>query len=86
MLRQDRDFSTIDAIKRQFQERWNNGGGKNTVICMGLFPGPNKADDICGKTTVTGKMQRGSTVYSMDNNHTVYLDVKSSCNSLLKNP
>ena len=35
---------------------------------------------------VTGTMQRGSTVYNMVNNHNVYLDVKSSCNSLLKNP
>jgi hypothetical protein len=37
--------------------------GKNSVIYMGLVPGPNKADNICGKTTVTGTMQRGSTVY-----------------------
>jgi hypothetical protein len=29
---------------------------------MGLVSGPNKADDICGKTTVMGTMQRGSTV------------------------
>jgi hypothetical protein len=25
MLRQDRDFSTIDAIKRQFEDRWRRG-------------------------------------------------------------
>jgi hypothetical protein len=37
--------------------------GKNSVIYMGLFPGPNKADNICGKTTVTGMMQQGSTVF-----------------------
>ena len=36
--------------------------GKNSVIYMGLVPGPNKADNICGKTNVTGIMQRGSTV------------------------
>jgi hypothetical protein len=33
--------------------------GKNSVIYMGLFPGPNKADDICGKTEVMGTMPRG---------------------------
>jgi hypothetical protein len=37
--------------------------GKNSVIYMWLVPGPNKADNICGKTKVTGTMQRGSTVY-----------------------
>jgi hypothetical protein len=36
--------------------------GKNSVIYMGLVPGPNKEDDIVGKTKVTGIMQRGSTV------------------------
>jgi hypothetical protein len=40
----------------------NDGGGKNCVIYMGLISGPNKADDTCGKTTVTGTMERGSTV------------------------
>ena len=30
---------------------------------MGLISGPNKADDTCGKTTVTGTMDRGFTVY-----------------------
>jgi hypothetical protein len=36
--------------------------GKNSVIYMGPLPGPNTANDICGKTTVTGTMQQGSTV------------------------
>jgi hypothetical protein len=27
--------------------------GKNSVIYMGLISGPNKADDTCGRTTVT---------------------------------
>jgi hypothetical protein len=31
--------------------------GKKSVIYMGLVPGPNKADNICGKTKVTGIMQ-----------------------------
>jgi hypothetical protein len=39
----------------------NNGGGKN-VIYMGLISGPNNTDDTCGKTTVTGTMDRGFTV------------------------
>jgi hypothetical protein len=38
--------------------------GKNSVIYMGLISGPNKADDTCGPTTVTGTMDRGFTVYS----------------------
>ena len=58
MLRQDRDFSTIDAEKRQFEERWRRG---KIVIYMGLISGPNKADDTCGKTT--GTMERSSTVF-----------------------
>jgi hypothetical protein len=37
--------------------------GKNSVIYMGLVPGPNKADNICEKTKVMGTKQRGSTVY-----------------------
>jgi hypothetical protein len=37
--------------------------GKNSVIYMGLGPGPNKADNICGKTKVTRTMQRDSTVH-----------------------
>jgi hypothetical protein len=65
MLRQDRDFSTIDAIKRQF--RGPMEAGKNSVIYMGLVPGPNKADNICGKTKVMGMMQRRSTVYDICN-------------------
>jgi hypothetical protein len=36
--------------------------GKNSVIYMGLISGPNKAEDTCGKTTVTRTMDRGSTV------------------------
>jgi hypothetical protein len=59
MLRQDRDFSTIDAIKRQFEEQWRRE--KIVLFIWGLFPGP--ADDLCRKTTVTGTMQRGSSVY-----------------------
>jgi hypothetical protein len=31
---------------------------------MELVPGPDKADNICGKTKVMGMMQRGSTVYT----------------------
>jgi hypothetical protein len=37
--------------------------GKNSVIYMGLISGPNKADDTCGRTTVTGTMDRGFTVF-----------------------
>jgi hypothetical protein len=36
--------------------------GKNSVMYMGLVPGPNKADNICGKTKVMGSMERGCTV------------------------
>jgi hypothetical protein len=39
--------------------------GKNSVIYMGLISGPNKADDTCGRTTVTGTMDRGFTVHVM---------------------
>jgi hypothetical protein len=35
--------------------------GKISVIYMGLIPGPNKTDEICGKTMATGTMHRGST-------------------------
>jgi hypothetical protein len=52
MLRQDRDFSAVDA-----------GGTMEAgecVIYMGLISGPNKADDTCGKT-----MERGSTVFDL---------------------
>jgi hypothetical protein len=38
--------------------------GKSSVIYMGLVPGPNKADNICGKMKVTGTMQGGSTVFA----------------------
>jgi hypothetical protein len=37
--------------------------GENSVIYMGIVSGPNKAHNICGKTKVTGTMQRGSTVF-----------------------
>ena len=53
----------IDAIKRQFEGRWRRK--KNSVIYMGLVPRPNKADNICAKTKVTGMMQRDSTVYDL---------------------
>jgi hypothetical protein len=36
---------------------------KNSVIYMGLISGPNKADDTCERTTVTGTLDRGFTVY-----------------------
>jgi hypothetical protein len=36
---------------------------KESVIYMGLIPGPNKTDEICGKTMVTGTMHRGSTAF-----------------------
>jgi hypothetical protein len=49
----------IDAIKRQFEDRWR----REKIV---LVPGPNKADNICGKTMVTGTMQRGSTVLIRD--------------------
>jgi hypothetical protein len=61
MLRQDRDFSTIGAGKRQFEEQWRRE--KIVLLFMGLISGPNKADDTCGRTTVTGTMDRGFTVY-----------------------
>jgi hypothetical protein len=35
MLRQDRDFSTIDAIKRQFKERWRRE--KIVLFIYGYF-------------------------------------------------
>jgi hypothetical protein len=37
--------------------------GKNSVIYMGINPGPNRADEICVTTKVTGMMQRGLTVH-----------------------
>jgi hypothetical protein len=39
--------------------------GKNSVIYMGLISGPNKADDTCGRMTVTGTMDRGFTVLTL---------------------
>ena len=42
----------------------NDGGGKNSVIYMGLISGPNKADDTCG---ITGTMERGFTVFGIFN-------------------
>jgi hypothetical protein len=39
--------------------------GRNSVIYMGLILGPNKTDEICGKTMVTGTMHRGSAVYKL---------------------
>jgi hypothetical protein len=39
--------------------------GKNSVIYIGLMPGPNKTDEICGKMIVTGTMQQGSTVIAV---------------------
>jgi hypothetical protein len=39
--------------------------GINSVIYMGLISGPNKADDTCGRTTVTGTTDRGFTVFLM---------------------
>jgi hypothetical protein len=49
--------------------------GKNSVIYMGLISGPNKADDTCGRTTVTGTMDRGFTVYQIFVNlhHLIFL-------------
>jgi hypothetical protein len=42
--------------------------GKSSVIYMWLVPGPNKADNMCGKTKVTGAMQRGSTLQYLPEN------------------
>jgi hypothetical protein len=42
---------------------------ESSVIYIGLVLGPNKADDICGKTKVTGTMQRGSTVLLFQMHH-----------------
>jgi hypothetical protein len=30
--------------------------GKDSVVYMGLIPGPNKTGEICGKMMVTGTM------------------------------
>jgi hypothetical protein len=37
---------------------------KNSVIYMGLIPGPNKTDEICRKTMVMGMMHRCSSILS----------------------
>jgi hypothetical protein len=39
--------------------------GKDSVMYMGLISGPNKADDTCWRTTVTGTMDRGFTVLGL---------------------
>jgi hypothetical protein len=41
--------------------------GKNSVTYMGLISGPNKADDTCGATTVTGTTDIGFTVLRLMN-------------------
>jgi hypothetical protein len=52
----------FQLLVRENDSSRNDGGGKNSVIYMGLISGPNKANDTCGKTTVTGTMDRGFTV------------------------
>jgi hypothetical protein len=61
----------FQLLVRENDSSRNNGGGKKyfillNVIYMGLISGPNKADDTCGRTTVTGTMDRGFTVYIYD--------------------
>jgi hypothetical protein len=46
--------------------------GKITVIYTGLIPGPNKTNEICGKT-IAGTMHPGSTVYKMHRNTIVHI-------------
>jgi hypothetical protein len=41
----------------------NDEGGKDSVIYTGLIPVPNKTNENCGKTMVTGTMNRGSTAF-----------------------
>jgi hypothetical protein len=53
--------------------------GKNSVIYMGLISGPNKSDDTCGPTTITGKMDRGFTVLYLELNISVQLPYKLFC-------
>jgi hypothetical protein len=53
----------FQRLMRENDSSRNDGGEKNSVIYMGLISGPNKADDTCGKTTVTGTMERGITIY-----------------------
>jgi hypothetical protein len=49
---------------------------KNSVIYMGLISGPNKADDTCGRTTVTETMDRGFTVIDLTMQHVFHQTVK----------
>jgi hypothetical protein len=53
--------------------------GKNSVIYMGLISGPNKADDTCGRTTVTGTMDRGFTVFAVSGRVCNTCDIPISC-------
>jgi hypothetical protein len=55
---------------------------KNSVIYMGLIPGPNKRNEICGKTMVTGTMNRGSTVYLFPTLKQISLSEIYSCSKL----
>jgi hypothetical protein len=55
----------FQVLVRENDSSRNNGGGKNSVIYMGLISGPNKADDTCWRTTVTGTMDRGFTVFAI---------------------
>jgi hypothetical protein len=54
----------FQLLVRETTVRGTMEAGKNSVIYMGLISGPNKADDTCGRTTVTGTMDRGFTVYN----------------------
>jgi hypothetical protein len=54
--------------------------GKNSVIYMGLISGPNKEDDTCGRTTVTGTMDRGFTVF-----HSTACKLQKYCGFLYEN-
>jgi hypothetical protein len=55
--------------------------GKNSVIYMGLILGPNKADDLCGKMTVTGTMHRRSIVFMKLNNNVMQVETTLSLHS-----
>jgi hypothetical protein len=39
--------------------------GINNIIYMELYSGPKMANGTCGKTIVTGTIDRGSTVYQL---------------------
>jgi hypothetical protein len=61
--------------------------GENSVIYMGLISGPNKADDTCGRTTVTGTMDRGFTVLEKkweynEAVHQLFIDFKKAYDSI----